>query len=173
MSKLIELGHSLRPHGIKGEVALKLYNDDGGVLKQGEGIVLFPYTEESKLPDEGKEYFITKLKFGNKVICQLRGVESREDIELIIPFTIKFPRDKFPKLSEDEFYLEDLIGLEVIDIDGHSLGKVKNHYSNGAQTVLQLSLKTGNIDLPFIEHFFPHINLKRKKITLIIPEYEE
>lgn len=172
-NKLVELGHSLRPHGIKGEVALKIYNDEGGVLKEGTVLILRPHTEQSELALDGKEFKIKKIKFGNKVICTLENINSRDALEKIIPFTIMYPREKFPKLEDGEFYLEDLVGLEVIDIDGHGLGKVKNHYSNGAQIVLQLNLKTGNIDLPFIDQFFPHISLERGKITLIMPEYEE
>ncbi len=169
---LIEFGFGLKPHGIKGGVTLKLYNENGSSLKNGSKILLKPYSSQSSLKSEGQKFTIDQIHFGNKVICYLKEIKDRNDLESILPFTVFYPREELPELDAGEFYLEDLVGLKVLDIDGNHIGKVLGHYDNGAQTVLSLSLKNQKVELPFVEVFFPHIHIDKGFITLNPPEFE-
>jgi 16S rRNA processing protein RimM len=169
---LVELGTSTRPHGIKGGFLFNLFNNDASVLIKGSVITIFPNSDKSEVPAEGQEIAIDEIHFGNKTICYLKGIRDRNIVEAMIPFKLFYPRDKFPEPDEDELYLQDLVGLKVLDIDGYEIGKVQSYFDNGAQTVLKLKLESEIVELPFVENFFPHVNLEKGTITMISPEYD-
>lgn len=170
---LVELGRCTSAHGIKGGFSFKLFNDQESVLKDGLTITLFPFSENSSLDSLGQNFKITSIKFGNKTMAYLEGINNRNVVEEMVPFTIFYPRDLFPEISDDEIYLGDLVGLDVIHYEtGENLGKIKNFYDNGAQPVLVVKGKM-NEELPFVEEFFPEFDLEEKTIKLIPPSYIE
>ncbi len=121
-----------------------------------------------------KSFHIDELKIGNKIIAKLSGVDNRTQAELLLPFQIYFPRSEFPKLkSTNEYYIQDLIGLNVIDFhQGNIVGKVHGHYFNGAQTILTLTDLNGeDIDLLFLEQFVPEVNISEGYLKAVLPFY--
>ncbi len=169
---LVELGYSNRPHGIKGGFLFKLLNTQESVLENGSVLRIYPYSDKSTIKSQGEEVEIDQIHFGNKTVCYLKGIRDRNIVEQMIPFTIFYPREKFPELDDGQVYLDDLIGLKVLNIDGYEIGKVLSYFDNGAQTVLKIKLESEVIELPFVEVFFPNVNIDRKTITLIEPEYD-
>lgn len=167
---LVELGTCHRPHGIKGEFSFSLYNRDSSVIKKGSLITLVPISEKSSLPKEGAEYSVSKISFGNKVICQLNEVQDRNTVESMVPFKILFPREKFPVLESGEVYYYDFIGLEVIDAAGMVVGKIENFFENNGQLILALKYEDEKLELPYVEPFFPSVDWDKRQITLIPPE---
>lgn len=169
--KMIELGYCAKPHGIKGELSFHLYNDNSRVLKKGELITLMPSKASSSVPKAGQEVTISSIAFGNKVICRFNEISDRNTVEAMIPFKIFYPRERLPQLAEGEFYYEDLVGLKILDNDRNEVGTVVSYFENGAQIVLTLNVNGEVIELPFVEAFFPKLDLKNKTISFIAPEY--
>lgn len=171
--KLVELGYANKPHGLKGGFLFKLYNTQESVLAKNIEITLFPKESSSSVAQTGELFIIKTIQFGNKTICYLKGIEERNPVEAMLPFSIFYPRDKFPKAAKGEVYIADLVNLKVMDSNGKELGVVHSLYDNGAQTVLKLKLKTGDIELPFVKNFFPEVNLEEGIIIFTPPEFEE
>ena len=170
---LVEMGACFRAHGIKGGFQFKLHNEEESVLKKKSKITIFPLKETSSVSKDGEEVEISNIHFGNKTVCYLKGITDRNIVEAMIPFQIFYPRERFPKLSSDEFYLSDIDGLDCVDTAGNKIGEVRGHYSNGAQYVLTLHLEgSGKVDLPFVEAFFPQVDLEAQTITVLIPEFD-
>ena len=168
--KLIELGSCKRAHGIKGGFSFALYNVEDSVLEKGSKITLIPLEKSSSIDPKGLKIAISSISFGNKVTVYLDGISDRNIVEEMIPFSISIERSLFPTLSGDEFYIEDLVGIEVFDhSSGNKIGKVSAYYDNGMQTILVI---TGDkkIELPLIENFFPVIDLETKRIEINLPQ---
>jgi ribosomal 30S subunit maturation factor RimM len=51
---------------------------------------------------------------------------------------VQVSRADFPALPEDEYYWSDLIGLDVVNLQGEALGKVTDMMHNGAQSILRI-----------------------------------
>jgi hypothetical protein len=51
---------------------------------------------------------------------------------------VQVSRAIFPALPEDEYYWSDLIGLDVVNLQGEALGKVSDMMSNGPQSILRI-----------------------------------
>jgi len=171
--ELVELGSATRPHGLKGGFQFNLFNTEQSVLKRSEVIIIFPKNTTSSIATDGEEHQIKEIHFGNKVVCYLDSITDRNIVEQMLPFTIHYPREKFPKLTDKEIYIRDLLGLKVIDPTGKELGHVESQYDNGAQVVLKLKVNNQFIELPFVKNFFPKVDEENKTITYIAPEFDE
>jgi 16S rRNA processing protein RimM len=173
--QLIKLGFVANPHGIKGEAEVRLFNVDESVLEDGMMVYLFPSSQKSKLSPLGEEWKIQKIRFGNKVICQLDGIKDRTHLESLIPFEIFLDRESFPEPEDDEVYLVDLIDMDVVNEEGVVIGKLESFSDNGMQYLFDVRLAPlgEKITLPYVDAFFPKIDIEKKQITMIMPEYTE
>lgn len=169
---LIELGTSYKPHGIKGGFLFKLHNSMDSVLSNGIELTIFPATNASSVSKGGQVIQVDSIHFGNKTVCYFKGIRDRNIVEDMLPFEIYLPRDQFPEPDEDEIYINDLIGIKVFDIDGYEIGVVESFFDNGAQVVLKVKLEKEKIELPFVETFFPDVDMKKRRLTMILPEYD-
>lgn len=169
-SSIVHIGHCTAPHGIRGEFSFVLYNQEDSVLEEGMTITLFPKTAESSVPQDGKEFKIQSIRFGNKVITVLEGVDNRNIVEAMIPFDIYLDRNVFPELEDGEFYINDLLGLEVFNFyTKEKIGRVMDFYDNGAQVVLKIKTEKNIFDVLFIENFVPVVDLNLERIEIIPP----
>ena len=156
---------------IKGGFSFALINPEDSVLKKGMEVTLIPLDDASSIPEDGEKKIITAISFGNKVTAYLEGISDRNIVEAMIPFSIWIPRSVFPqKLEEGEFYLQDLIGLEVFDHEsGKKVGEIVSHYDNGIQIILVIG-GYKQIELPLVENFFPVIDPENKRVEINMPE---
>ena len=76
---------------------------------------------------------------GKNVIAKIAGIDTREQAELYIGKQIAVPRSMLPSLGNDEFYWTDLIGCEVVDLQGAVIGSVKRLFETGANDVMVVS----------------------------------
>lgn len=171
---MIKLGSVTRPHGIKGEAELYLFNTKDSILKNGLKVFLTPDSDKSQLAVKGEWREIKNIRFGNKTIMTLEGVVDRTQLETLIPFSVSLPRESFPVLGEGEFYLVDLVGLECVTEEGKLVGMIDSFEDNGAQLLAVVKTKSGNrFELPYVKVFFPEVKLAEKKIIIVPPEYTE
>lgn len=174
--ELIMIASASHPHGIKGEVELRLLNDnpEESILDDGIKVYLYPFNEKSKISSYGEEWIIKKIRFGNKVIAQLDGIKDRTHLETILPFEIYLHREDFPEADDDQVYLVDLIDMKVVSPDDEELGVLESFSDNGMQYLFNVRMKSGEVvTLPYVDSFFPEINTEEKKIVMILPEYSE
>ncbi len=174
--QLVKIATAYHPHGIKGELELRLLNPnpEESVLDDEMKVWLIPNSEKSNLKKAGEEWVIKKLRFGNKIICELEGIKDRTHLETILPFDLFVSREDFPEAPDNEFYLVDLVDLPVVDLEGKELGKLESFSDNGQQYLFDVRLNNGElITLPYVDSFFPEIDVEGKKIVMIMPEYTE
>ncbi len=169
------MGFVANPHGIRGEAELCLFNRENSILEEGMSVVLFPSSEKSRISPSGEEWRISKIRFGNKVICLFEGVKDRTHLETLLPFEIFLDREIFPEPDENEVYLVDLIDMDVINEQGEVIGKLESFSDNGEQYLFDIRLTYGGerLTLPYIESFFPSIDMNKRQITMVMPEYTE
>ncbi|MEI7984799.1 MAG: ribosome maturation factor RimM [Armatimonadota bacterium] len=67
-----------------------------------------------------------------------------------------------PELEEDEFLLEDLIGLKVITVDGEELGLVEDIEDYPAHEVVLVA----GIRIPLVDNFITDIDLEAGIMTV-------
>lgn len=83
-----------------------------------------------------------------ELIARVDGYEDRTGAETLRNLELGVRRDAFPSLQGDEFYWVDLIGLDVVNNDDISLGKISNVIETGASTVLEVKGENGDYLIP-------------------------
>jgi 16S rRNA processing protein RimM len=108
------------------------------------------------------------------VVATLVDVSGRDAAEALKGAAVHVPRSEFPQLPEDEYYWSDLIGMDVVNLQGETLGKVTDMMHNGAQSILRIAPmldestegKPQERLVPFVDQFVKQVDLAGKKITL-------
>jgi 16S rRNA processing protein RimM len=87
-----------------------------------------------------RSYFVEKAKrHGATVVAKLSGLETREQALALKGEVVAVVREALPEPEAGRFYLADLVGLEVVNELGESLGVVQRLFSNGAHDVMELA----------------------------------
>lgn len=169
MTNWIKLGKASKPHGIKGEVLLHLFNEEESSLEYIEVVRL---TEVSEDPEDGKDYTLEKVRFGNKVIAKIEGIDNRNQIEDLLPFDIYVNEENLEPLEEGEFYLKDMIGIDVYDYESGELkGKIVSFYSNGVQDIFVIKGQSESWEVPHVESFFKLVDINKNRAEVLFPTY--
>ena len=128
MEDLLKVGVITTTHGIRGEV--KVYpTTDADRFLDLEYVLLDTGREKRKLEIENVKYF------KNLVILKFRGIDNINDIEMYKKRELWIPREEAQELEEDEYYIADLIGMDVVLEDGSKFGTLKDVMETGANDV--------------------------------------
>ena len=106
------------------------------------------------------------LQGGKTVVAQLTGCHDRNTAEKYKGLLVAIPRSRLPQTAEDEYYWSDLIGLEVVNEAGERLGVVETLQETGANQVLCVQGKDGEILIPFIAQVIKQVDLDGKTIRV-------
>ncbi len=166
---MIELGFCDKAHGIKGGFHFKLYEVENSSLKPGIEILLKTNTDK-----ELGQFSISKIQFGNKVICYLEGIDNRNQVEELLPFKIYILEKDLIPLNEGEFYLKDIIGCKVFCAETKlEIGSIIGFYETNIQTVIEMEIDGKKMDLPFVDEFFKEKDIANKRVSIKRPEFIE
>ena len=115
----------------------------------------------------------TAKMHGGDVVAQLVGTIGRDAAEALKGAAVSVSRAEFPELPADEFYWTDLIGLDVVNLQGEELGTVTDLMHNGAQSILRVApVQAGSEEkaperlIPFVDHFVKTVDQEAKIITV-------
>ncbi|MDO5620089.1 MAG: ribosome maturation factor RimM [Paracoccus sp. (in: a-proteobacteria)] len=165
MADRICVGAIAGAFGVRGEVRLKSFCTEPADIAQYGALT----------SEDGARSFTVKLTrpVTGGLGARLSGVETREQAEALKGMTLWAPRAALPSLPDDEFYHADLIGLEVLDPGGVSLGRVRAIFDHGAGDILEVAGKGGVILLPFTRAVVPTVDLTAGRIIADPPQDDE
>ena len=97
---MVVLGFCQSVHGLKGAFKLNLENLEGRTIGKGSKVRLFSRNGKGQLPQDGKEFIVSNIVYGHKVMISFEGIEDRTSAERILPFDLKVSRDAVPNCEE-------------------------------------------------------------------------
>lgn len=146
------------PHGVRGALRLRCFTErpesvaSYGPVYDASGTRLFSLTVRGAARDG--------------VIVTADGVTDRTAAERLRGLRLHVPRSALPATGEDEFYVEDLVGLEAIRPDGAPIGRIAAVSNFGAGDVVELAARDGaTLTLPFTKDCFPEIDLAARRVV--------
>lgn len=104
---------------------------------------------------------------GDHLIFKFKGVDSISDAEKLAGAEVAIPFEQRAALADDEVYESDLIGCEVFDASGRSLGVVTDFEETGGTPLLRVG---ENLLIPFAKSICINIDLEHQQITVNPPE---
>lgn len=159
--RLILLGVFGAPQGVRGEVRVKsLTADPGAIGAYG------PLTDKGR----ARTFVFESLRMlkDDMLVARLAGVSTRTAAEALKGAEIFARRDQLPPPGDDEFYYDDLIGLEAVDAEGAPIGRVVSLMNYGAGDVLEIAPVEGGetLLLPFSKRVAPRIDFDAGRIVI-------
>jgi 16S rRNA processing protein RimM len=129
-STLIHVGFVGAPFGVRGWVKLRSHTDPPERLLEHRSLQI-------GLNDGWVEYRIEERgRSGGVPTAKLAGVENRDQAAALRGAKIGVPRAELPKPADKDFYRADLIGCEVVNLQGAALGAVQYFVESAAQTLM-------------------------------------
>ncbi|MDF1527429.1 MAG: ribosome maturation factor RimM [bacterium] len=161
MKDLFILAEILRPHGLRGEVVVRLLTDHLETLTDAARIYLgLEAVEPVKV--EG-----IRTHKGNPLI-KLAGTNDREGAFALKGQMICVPREELVPLEEGEYFLHDLVGLILLDHLGNKVGPVENIMDTGGPPILTGSLPDGGeFMIPFAPGTIDEVDLEKGTIRIV------
>jgi len=153
----VVIGEILAPFGLKGEVKVLPHTDFPERFEQLEGILVAGEGSPGRMMEiEGVRYHkrLILMKFAG--VDDIAGAEALRGAELRIPESELLP------LEEDEYYVHDIIGLEVVTTEGESLGTIREIIRSPAHDVYV----TDRAMIPAVKEFVKSIDLDAGRIVV-------
>lgn len=75
---------------------------------------------------------------GQTLLAHLAGLDDRDAAEALNGYEIAVPRAELPPADEGEYYWSDLIGFQVVNLAGDTLGRLEGFLETGAQDVMRV-----------------------------------
>jgi len=102
---------------------------------------------------------------GQVVLAKLEGFGTPEQVVALGRVDIAVPRSALPPAADGEYYWTDLVGLEVVNLVGETLGAVDSLMDNGAQSILVVRGERERL-IPFVEAIVRRVDTGSKVIVV-------
>lgn len=146
MPDRVPVGRVGKPHGIRGAFVVEEASEDP--VRFAVGAKLYAHGEEAEIAES--------MRSGGRRVIRL-------DREVPRGTTLEVDRDALPAPGEGEYYVFQLVGLEVERVDGKQLGRVEKVEPGVANDVLELD--TG-LALPLVEACVRQVDLDAGRIVV-------
>ncbi len=162
MDKYISVGKILNFHGIKGEAKVGFSRGQEDFILGLEKV--FIRKDNNYLPFDVQNVRLNK----NFALFKFSGINSINEL-MDYKGCLIFVEESFVRenLDENEFLIDELVGMNIYDTDGNKLGFVIGVSNNGANDLLSVKTNTKHVSLvPFVEAFIKKVDVKGKSITI-------
>jgi 16S rRNA processing protein RimM len=166
MEDFIYIGRVANAHGVRGTLKIFPTTDD---------VTRFELLDELYIEDikgQTKCYTIQSVKYLNKfVLLDLEDVDTMDDALKLKQGIVKIDKELALPLENNEYYISDLIGLEVVSDEGTPLGKLKDILFTGSNDVYVVGRKGAkDLLIPAIKDCIKKVDFETNKLIIHIIE---
>lgn len=161
MEDLLQAGVITTTHGIRGEVKVFPTTDDVHRFEDLDSVLL----------DTGREYMELEIEnvkyFKQYAILKFKGIDNINDIEKYKGRSLYVTRDQAIPLEEDEYYIADLMGLDIYLENGEKFGILKDVMETGANDVYIVETEEGKeVLIPAIHECVLDIDIEENRMEI-------
>lgn len=161
MEQFLRVGVITTTHGLKGEVKVYPTTDDPERFLELDEVILRSGKAERVLHIENVRFF------KNLVIVKFKELGRLEDVENLRQAELYVSRENAVPLEDGEYYIGDLIGMQVETDEGEVLGELTDVIETGANDVYEVSTKKyGNVLIPAIEQCIMNVDIETGKMLV-------
>ena len=161
LSKLVSIGELIKPHGIKGELKILLFNEESKSLKNDQ--IVFLKNRKDNFFKYKIENVIYSMKKNRIKFFEIDSIDSADKLR---GYILSIPRSDFPELENEEYYLNDLIGYTLLDKTNNNYGCVDDILHFPANDVLSVSLNDKEYLIPIIDDVILNIDHDSRLIII-------
>ncbi|MBE9470786.1 MAG: 16S rRNA processing protein RimM [Chloroflexi bacterium] len=161
--RYLAVGRVSRPHGVRGELRVKVLTDYPGRLGQHA----YFYLASPDSPEIVRRYPVEKLRHHKEVLLlKLGGCDDRNGAEELRGQLVQIPTEEAVPLEEGEYYDFQLIGVKVEAESGESLGQVVEVLKTGANDVYVVRGPWGEVLLPVVKDVVLKLDLEARQMVV-------
>lgn len=165
MEEYLQVGVITSTHGVRGEVKVFPTTDDVRRFKKLKEVILEGKRERLTLNVEQVKFF------KNMVILKFKGIDNINDVEKFKGCPLLVTRENAVKLKPGEYFICDLIGLDVWEDTGAYLGRLTEVIQTGANDVYVVSMENQKeVLIPNIKDCIIEISLEKDRMTVHLLE---
>ena len=160
MEDLLKVGVITTTHGVRGEVKVFPTTDPERFLDL-EYVILDAGREMKKLEIRNVKFF------KNLVILKFDGIDNINDIERYKRCPLLVERKDAVELEEDEYFIADMIGIQVVTEDDEPFGTLKDVMETGANDVYVIDTEEhGEVLVPAIRECILDVDIENQKMKI-------
>jgi len=160
---MFEIGIIVKPQGIRGELRVLPTTDDPSRFE-------LLVDKEIFLRQRGADKPVKILQarpHKNVVIVKLDNVTDRNTAETLVQSTLHIPESLALPLDEGEYFIRDLVGLDVVTEDDEPIGALTRVLQTNANDVYVISPPNGgDFMIPAIKSVVLNVSMQDKKMTV-------
>lgn len=161
MEDLLQVGVITQTHGIRGEVKVFPTTDDVNRFKKLKQVILDTGKEKMTLEIEGVKFF---KQF---VILKFKGFDNINDIERYKTKSLYVTRENAVRLRRNEYFIADLIDVDVFDEKGEKFGVLTDVMQTGANDVYVINMTDGReVLVPAIKECILDVDVEARKMVI-------
>jgi 16S rRNA processing protein RimM len=155
-----KIGQIVKTQGLRGEVRVYSTTDD---IYRFDDLDTFYIGKDFET-----EYKVERVRYkGNLVIMKIKGIDTVEVAEKLRSKNIYVSREESRELEEDEFFIADMIGMDVYTIDNKHVGTLKDVLQYSANDVYVIEGEENKEYLiPAVMKFVPEIDMEERKMII-------
>lgn len=159
---MVVMGRFGRPVGLKGQIKLYTFTEDPELM-----INYQPWYMKNS-HDKWQEIDCLSVVQRDKfLLVSLRGILSKEEAQTLTHGEIAVDKKVLPQLPQGEYYWRDLIGLQVVNVEGCQFGEVTELMETGANDVLVVEKDNHKRLIPFLlDDFILNIDIDKQTMTV-------
>ena len=159
--ELIPVGKIIGTHGIKGQLKVHSYSGNIESLSAARSVIL--KSADGKL----REFTLNSFKANSgKFIISLQDFDDIDQAKPLMGSELCLKRCHLPKLTDDEYYWSDLIGLQVVTDDGTLLGTIADIFETGSSDIYVVRGDKREYLIPAIANVVKQVDLDGGKIVI-------
>lgn len=165
-SDKVRIGKIVGCHGIRGHLKVRPASDNADWADTVRQLWL---RGGKKQAEEVAVQVAEAKPHGPQILLRLQEYPDRTAAEALIGAEVYALRSDLPVPEEGEYWADDLIGLTVVDAEtGRARGMVQDLLSSAGSDFLEIKLEEASdtVVIPFIERFFPEVNLEARTISV-------
>lgn len=159
--ELIRIGKIVNTQGLNGE--LRIYPDTDYVER-------FEELEYLYVEGEDEPFYLTKVRYKkNLAIVKFDGLNHINEVEKYKNRIVYTEKLSYDELEEERYYVEDLIGLKVVDHEKGEIGILIEVLQNPAHDLYVVKIEDREVLIPAVEAFIERVDLEDRimYVTLI------
>lgn len=165
MEEILQVGVITSTHGVRGEVKVFPTTDDANRFKNLKAVLLDTGREKIPVEIEGVKFF------KQMVIVKFKGIDTMEEAAAYRQAGLYVSREDAVRLGRDEYFIADLIGVEVYDEDDGRIGALEDVLSTGANDVYVIRMSDGReLLLPAIRQCVLDVDVERGRMKVHVLE---
>jgi 16S rRNA processing protein RimM len=166
--KYLLLGEVLRPHGVRGELRVRLLTDYPERIGQMAQVFLGTGPNDDAPQTYDVEHMRMNTPYG---LLKLKGIDDRDDADTLRSLFVMVDLEHAVPLEEGEFYLYQLIGITVKQQDGVTLGQITDVLETGANDVYVVdSPQYGEVLIPVTDETIINTDVASGEMIVRLPD---